>query len=397
MTAKIEFFPVGNGDMTLVTLESGRKILIDVDIRAAADDETDDTGVDVASLLRNRLERDTDGRLYIDAFLLTHPDQDHCRGLEGHFHLGRPADWKERDDKILIREMWSSPIIFRRKKDVAGSLCKDAEAWWAEARRRINLYNAATQKSSIADGDHIQVLGEDKDGKTDNLVDILVKTDCEIRKICGKADGSFSAWLLAPHLVSKEEAEKLSGKNHSSIVARFSIKGGDTDDAARFLIGGDAEVENWDRVWSRNKDDKDRLSYDILLAPHHCSWHSLSYDSWSDKKEKAEASPDARSALSQARNKAFIIASSNEVKDDDNDPPCIRAKREYEAIITDVQGSFLCTDEECDDDVLLFEIDTDGPVRGKKKSNSGGGSILLGAATADRPRIVEKQGGGRYA
>ena len=77
MTARIEFFPVGNGDMTLVTLESGRKVLIDVNIREAADDENDDETTNVAALLKDRLERDTDGRLYVDTFLLSHPDEDH--------------------------------------------------------------------------------------------------------------------------------------------------------------------------------------------------------------------------------------------------------------------------------------------------------------------------------
>lgn len=38
MTAKLTFFPVGNGDMTLIRLESGRAILIDVNIRVSADD-----------------------------------------------------------------------------------------------------------------------------------------------------------------------------------------------------------------------------------------------------------------------------------------------------------------------------------------------------------------------
>ena len=68
------------------------------------------------------------------------------------------------------------------------------------------------------------------------------------------------------------------------------------------------------------------LSYDILQTPHHCSWHSLSYDSWSEKGEDAEICRDALDALSQARGGATIIASSNPIKDDDNDPPCIRAK-----------------------------------------------------------------------
>lgn len=395
MTAKIEIFPVDNGDMGLLTLESGRQILIDINIRKRADDDKDDEAVDVASLLRKRLQRDASGRLYVDAFLLTHPDEDHCRGLERHFHLGKPEDWKKADDKILIREMWSSPIVFRRKKDVGGEVCEDAAAWWAEARRRVKLYREADSKASIKDGDRIQILGEDRDGKTDDLTDILVKVGTEITRICGKVDNTFKAWLLAPQLVSKEEAEKLSGKNHSSTVVRFSIKGGEKDAAGLFLTGGDAEVENWERVWSRNKNQKDRLSYDILLAPHHCSWHSLSYDSWGDKGEDAEVSADARSALSQARNKAFIVASSKKIEDDDIDPPCIRAKREYEDILSGVAGSFLCTAEECGDDVLLFEIDADGPKRGKK--GSGGKGSNLGAGAAGSPRMVEKQGGGRYA
>ena len=56
MTCTISFFPVGNGDMTLVELESGRKILIDLNIRATADDPDDETP-DVAEMLRGRLKR----------------------------------------------------------------------------------------------------------------------------------------------------------------------------------------------------------------------------------------------------------------------------------------------------------------------------------------------------
>lgn len=396
MTAKVEFFPVGNGDMTLLTLESGRKILIDVNIRQAADDEDDEEAIDVAKLLKDRLEPDASGRLYVDAFLLTHPDEDHCRGLDRHFHLGAPDDWK--DDKILIREMWSSPIIFRRKKDVAGKLYKEAELWWDEARRRVNLYKSANQKNSIQDGDRIQVLGKDRDGKTDELTNILVEAGAEITKICGNVDSSFRAWLLAPLLVTDEEAEALNGKNHSSVVVRLSLKGGSEDDAARFLTGGDAEVDNWERIWGRNKKQKDHLSYDILQAPHHCSWHSLSHDSWSDKGDDAEVASDARSALSQARQNAFIVASSNEIKDDDNDPPCIRAKREYESIVNEVGGTFLCVADECDESVLLFEIGEDGPKRGfSKKSSGGSSSALITGGNNGRPRKVEKRDGGRYA
>ncbi|PWG73585.1 metallohydrolase, partial [Enterococcus hirae] len=79
----------------------------------------------------------------------------------------------------------------------------------------------------------------------------------------------------------------------------------------------------------------DVLSYDVLLTPHHCSWHSLSYDSWSEYGEEAEVCRGARNALSQTKTGATLVASSKPVADDDSDPPCIRAKREYSDIAVD--------------------------------------------------------------
>ena len=111
MTAKICFFPVGNGDMTLLLTESGKKILIDTNIRADADNPSKSTP-DVASLLRDRLTRDSRNRLYVDVLLLSHPDRDHCAGLKKHFHLGSPKDWSKEEDKIFVRELWSSPMVF---------------------------------------------------------------------------------------------------------------------------------------------------------------------------------------------------------------------------------------------------------------------------------------------
>lgn len=388
MVAQIEFFPVDNGDMTLITLNNGKKILIDINIRNDATDDSKDMP-NVAKMLTDRLSTDSKGRPYVDAFLLSHPDQDHCRGLINHFHLGAPGSYKEKDDKIVIREMWSSPIVFRRQNEV--DLCDDAKAWWAEARRRVNLYKKEDNKSRISDGDLIQILGEDKDGKTDGLEDILVKTDTPVMKICGIDDGNFSAWLLAPLLVNEEEAEKLEGKNNSSTVLRFDIDVDDQGSVVQFLTGGDAEVDNWERIWQRNSSQKDRLEYDILQSPHHCSWHSLSHDSWSKYGEKANVSEDARSALGQAKEGAYIVSSSKEIKDDENDPPCIRAKREYESILNDVNGKFLCTADECNDDVLLFTLESDGPKPGNKQSTK------KSQLSSPKPRMTEKRNGGHYA
>ena len=58
MAAKLSFFPVGCGDMTLVQTEANEYILIDCHIRASADDPDNDDVPDVAQQLRDRLPRD---------------------------------------------------------------------------------------------------------------------------------------------------------------------------------------------------------------------------------------------------------------------------------------------------------------------------------------------------
>lgn len=358
VAVKATLFKVDNGDMVLFEADSGRRILCDINIRQVADDEDDDTP-DVAKQLRNKLDRDEKGRLFVDAFLNTHPDADHIRGLAKHFHLGDPSTWVKADDKIIIREMWSSPIVFRRAsaKDEDHVLCEDAEAWRDEARRRANRFK---KHRSAEDGNRILILGEDVDGKTDDLTEILVKVDEVFSKICGANDTSFEARMLAPMPADDDEEEEVLTKNNSSVIMRLDLKVSKVT-RGRFLLGGDAEVAVWDCIWERNKKWPERLQYDVLIAPHHCSWHSLSYDSWSERGEDAEVSELARNALGQPLDGALIVASSKTIKDDEHDPPCIRAKREYLDILHPVKGEFKCVADGPGDDPLVIEVSSAGP------------------------------------
>jgi len=361
MSAKIEFFPVDNGDMTLISLESGRKVLIDCNIRNKADNENDGTP-DVGAFLRDRLERDDDGRLYVDTFLLSHPDMDHCSGLEAYFHTGKLSAWSEDDDKIVIREMWSSPIAFRRK-DRIGPLCADAEVWRTEAKRRAKLIKDG---DTVEDGDRLVVLGHDVDDKSDDLEGILVSVGETITEICGLTDDTFTAVLLGPIETSDDEdLEELLAKNRSSTIIQFSIDADGVDGACKFLTGGDAEVNIWEKLWESHHNNASVLEYDVLQAPHHCSWHVISEQSWSEHGENAELSGDALSALSQAQEGAIIVSSSKSITDDDSDPPCIRAEREYVAITDGQSGQFVCVADHVDavdEDVLTIDISASGVI-----------------------------------
>ena len=382
MAASITFFPVSNGDMTLICLDNCQTILTDINIRGAADDDDDDTP-DVALDLRDRLKRDKQGRKYVDAFLLSHPDQDHINGLRNHFHLGPPGEWSEDDDKILIREMWSSPLVFRRAS-ADNPLCEDAKAWAREARRRVKRFR--DNGFNTVEGDRILIMGEDVDGKTDDILDIVVKLD-DIFSACNRVeDGAFEARLLGPLPAEDEEEFK---KNDSSVILRFSIKGGGISDQCRFLTGGDAGVALWKRLWERHGDDNaDWITYDILQTPHHCSWRSLSFDRWSELGEKVKVDPDARAALSQTRKGAVIVASSKPIKEDDDNPPHERAKREYVDILDGDDERFYCTDEYWDDEnqALEFEVKASGITRKLAKAAALAAPALGIGATAAQAR-----------
>ena len=393
MTATITFFPVDNGDMTLLKFADAdaTALLIDVNIRQDADDP-DGEARDVAKDLRDRLKKDANGRPYVDAFLLSHPDQDHCRGVARHFHLGPLSDYPDdkkdyKDKKIVICEIWSSPIVFRRASK-NHTLCDDAKAFSTEARRRVQVNR--DKKFVVGDGDRILVMGEDIEGKTDDLGPILKKVDESFSTINGKESAFFSALLLAPlDARNDKEMEESLEKNQSSVILNITIAADEqTPDGAKFLTGGDAEVFIWNRQWDRHKKTPEMLEYDLLQAPHHCSWHSLSYDSWSDCGEKAKVDDDARSALSQTRDGAIVVASSKPIADDDCDPPCIRAKREYVAIVKDAKGEFFCTGEYPNAEAvepLVFTVSSGGVQPPSKKESGAKAAAIVTTARTPMP------------
>ena len=368
--ASLTFFPVGNGDMALITLDNGQTILIDTNIRAAADDPNDDTQ-DVAAELRERLKTDSKGRKFVDALLVSHPDADHVTGLTKHFHLGSPDNFPENneDDLILIREMWSSPIVFRRAS-TQHKLCQEAKAWATEARRRVERFREIGMDT--VEGDRILILGKDKDNKTDDIMDIVIECKELITKVNRVNANAFEGRLLAPIYIEEEDDPLLDvlEKNNSSVIIRFSIKGDGIADRCRFLSGGDAGVAIWERLWQRHSKDEntDWLSYDIMETPHHCSWRTLSYDRWSELGEKVKVCKDARSALSQTREGAVIVASCNPIKKEEPNPPHERAKREYLTMVDGSDERFICTSEYsgAEERPLEFKVSSLGTTKVQK-------------------------------
>jgi len=136
------------------------------------------------------------------------------------------------------------------------------------------------------------------------------------------------------------------------------------------MIAADAECLVWETLWEKYKANTGKLEYDILSAPHHCSWHSLSYDSQSEC-ENPQVCEDAKTALSQYKEGAFIVSQSKIIKDSDQDPPSEAAKAEYIDIIGEEQ--FICTNEYPDEkkpDPIEFNLTGYGPQKKGVKEKS---------------------------
>jgi hypothetical protein len=366
----ITFFPVGNGGMTLIRLNDSMKttILIDIDIRDTEASENDIC--DVAQELRDRLPTDSNNRPYVDAFILTHRHDDHILGFEKQFHAGSIEDYEvpeeDEEGKIIIRELWSTPRFWKR---ASGNypLSDDAKAFNKEMKRRVNLFEE--NQTIQPENDRAIIVGEDPDGKTDNLGLITRDIDSGFAKINERYISSkFEGFILGPIKQQEDEAdEDFDQKNRQSIILQLTIK--ESNYNHKILMTGDAECFVWKTIWKLYK-ESDRLDYDLLLNPHHCSWHALSYDSQSEC-DDPQVCEDAKSALSQSISSARIIAQCKPIKNNDDDPPSKAAKDEYIGIVT--ENNFYCTDEypkEKNPEPLEFNLTANGPQKKGIKEKS---------------------------
>ena len=370
----ITFFPVGNGGMTLIRLNDGlydslkTTILIDINIRDVSSSEDDIC--DVAQELRDRLPIDSKKRPYVDAFILTHHDDDHISGFKENFHVGSLDDYKvPKDDetpKIVIRELWSTSRFCKQASDNY-SLSDDAKEFNKEMRRRVKLFE--DNQYIQPEGERAIIVGKYPDGKTDGIDLITRGIGTAFSKINERNIGTkFEGFILGPlEQQDNEQDEDFDEKNRQSIILQIIVK--EKQYEHKILMAGDAECSVWEILWGCYN-NSDRLKYDLLLTPHHCSWHSLSYDSQSED-DNPQVCKDAKSALSQTKSGARIVAQCKAIKDNDDDPPSKAAKDEYLTIVS--ESCFYCTDEypkEKNPEPIEFNLTGDGPQKKGIKEKS---------------------------
>jgi hypothetical protein len=369
--SSVTYFPVNNGDTSLIQLSDGTTIVIDLNFTAASCDEDDLSCYDIRAHLLREMRRDERGRPHVDAFIITHPDQDHLRGLDDVFYLGDPEFYSKTDkqaDLIIVDELWFAPRVFCEFKE---DLNEDAKLLRKEADRRKELY-CDGKASAASAGNRLRMLGQTENDDLEGLEDITTTPGTTVSEVNGCVRTDIEFFLHAPFKrhTDAEDCER----NDTSVVlqARFTVAG--EERAALAFFGGDAGCEVWQDIARISEDES--LEWDLFLAPHHCSWSFFS----TGQSDDAEANDAILDLLDKRRQGAMVIASSKPIKDDDDNPPHYIAAQHYKEKVG--SDRFFCTGShptESKPEPLYFTMTANGPVKDTLPSK---GAVLSSSSTA---------------
>jgi hypothetical protein len=350
MPGEVCYYPVRNGDTTLITTPSGERVLVDCKFI------DEDPPYDVRSDLTDRLD-EREGRPYLPAFILTHGDEDHCLGFERAFHTGPPSEYvvDEEDEHppILIGTLWFSPHILSDEE-----LCPDAEAYKNEAERRLELHRERAPEKDTP-GNRIVVVGYKSDEGFEGLPDdIVFPAGSLIESVDHVAQPDFRMFVHAPFRDSLDNEAVQRNDTSIAFMAAFG-EGGENESA--FFFGGDANYAVLEEILRQTRlhENEKWLEYDVLQTPHHCSWSTFNETPYA---ENDEPSSEVLELLECKREGARIIASSKPIEDDDDNPPHLPAKDEYVKVVGTEQ--FFCTSEHPDEDnpqPIVFTVTSEGP------------------------------------
>lgn len=331
---KIVFYPVGNGDTCQVILAGGRRILFDFcHLRAAEDDA--DPRIDLKKQLKEEL--DAANRDDLDVVAFTHADTDHISGSTEFFDLRHAAKYQG-EGRIKINELWvpAALLIDEVKRD---QLSNEFAILRREARHRVlegKGIKVFSKPKRLMDEWLRQAL-KDR-GEPETARDYLfVDAGTLVDGFSLAADGA-EFFCHSPFIKHCDEGDDL--RNEAALIFNVRLRADGTD--YDFLQIGDSTWEVLEDIVSITKSHKneDRLKWNLLNIPHHCSYLALS-DQKGDK--ETEPKPLVKELLLHGKKDAYLVSSSDPIPDskdmyEADQPPHIQAKNAYETYRKKVQG-----------------------------------------------------------
>jgi beta-lactamase superfamily II metal-dependent hydrolase len=326
----VVFWPVGNGDAVTIAVDEDMIIQVDINHSAEADEDDDDR-VPVVDRLAQVLPKPAGAEKPVLAVLaISHHDADHCSGFE---RLIRDVN---------VCEIWLTLRSFVEEKDKPSGLTTEGKAVYKEAcRRRKAEIDAAAQGRRAEPGDRLRIIGnsdvlDDPDWK-EFPTSLLTSAGQYVPNINGKdLSDKVEVFIHTPFRDDTQDGSR----NSSSLGMQLTLKASQCE--KRFLLLGDLEDQQIEAFFDKSEErgNEERLEWDVLLAPHHCSRNAVRRqdgDRWVD----GDAAEDFESYAADGARVVASCRAFEEASDQDTDPPHEDARAVYEHIVG--KEAFVCT------------------------------------------------------
>lgn len=366
MSTTLTFYPVGNGDSSLIKLQNGRWILMDYRHQAQGEDATTPI-IDLSKRLREEL--DGAQRNDFDVVAFTHGDEDHVGGSTDFFYLEHSAKHQSRQ-RAKIKTLWV-PAAMILDKGADATECEECELWRKEARYRLKNNGGVRVFSRPRELEAwLKTVGLTLDSRRHLITDAgQCAPDFNLA-----ADG-VEFFCHSPFVKHCNGGDLL--RNESGLVfnVRFEVSGR----RIQYFAIGDADYTVLEDIVAITEvhGNEDRLDWHLYKAPHHCSYKALS-----GEKGLRETTPTEGVAtlLKRGQTGCYIVASCNPIDEDKAAeeqalPPHVQAKRCYTTYLGINRGRrVLVTLEEPNrsaPEPIIFEITALGlQLLGKARSGA---------------------------
>ena len=320
------FWPVGTGDSTTFIVREN-EIMFQVDLRHSSKSEDPETDCcPVIDHLEEHLPL-VNGRPYLSAFALTHPDKDHIQGFQSLL------------ERVDIGELWFTPRVFREQEDDG---CEDAQAFRAEAHRRVDATIEAG--GDPGSGSRVRLIGYDTLLEEEHYQGFPQEFFSVPGHVLESLDGEnlageFRVFIHAPF----KQDEMVGDRNDTSLVLQV-VLGSDPEEGG-VLLFGDHKYPTIRKVFDTSiaNGNESNLRWQVMLASHHCS-KSVMYQ---DVEGKLVLKQDILDDFDKFQvGLGYIVASANCIptsNEDGDNPPHAIAKARYSEIAT---GGFVCTHDD---------------------------------------------------
>ncbi len=367
MAHKVTFYPEGNADTCLIEPKGGGLLLFDF-----ADKHVEGgLEVDLSAALGEKLEES--GRDGFDVVAFTHLDDDHIHGATEFFHL-RHSQAYQGEGRAKIEELWV-PAGAITESNLTGERLTIR----AEARHRL------------IEGEGIRVFSRPKALEA-WLASRGIRLEDRAHLItdAGNVVPGLDKWVHgveffvhSPFALQRDGDERVD-RNRDSLVLQATFRYGARD--ARLFLSADSTHEALTNIvrLSESHGNGERLWWDIMKIPHHCSSYSLAAEKGNEITEPGE---DVARLFEEYGKAGGILVSPSEPipsNDDDDQPPHRQAANYYKGVARQSRGEFKVTMEHprpSKPEPLVIVIDETG-ARVRKAASVG----ILGITNRPAPR-----------